>query len=162
MESGVISDARISASSAHPAHPAAHQGRLNFQETSVIPGAWVAATKDVNQWLQVDMGNQSTTVTRVATQGRHYSSQWPYGPHSQWVTKYKLQYSDDGVTFRYYREQGQTTDKEFNGNTDRNAVVYQDLHPPVTVRYIRFRPTAWYGSISMRVELYGCRDTIYN
>ena len=110
MESGVISDARISASSAHPVHPVAHQGRLNFQETSVKPGAWVAATNDVNQWLQVDMGNQSTTVARVATQGRHYS-QWPYGRHSQWITKYKLQYSDDGVNFRYYREQGQTTDK---------------------------------------------------
>jgi len=113
MESGAISDSQISASSTHPiaADHAAHQGRLNFQETSVKAGAWVAATDDVNQWLQVDMVNQLTKVSGVATQGRDYSSQWPWGPHSQWVTKYKLQYGDDGVNFQYYRAQGQSADK---------------------------------------------------
>ena len=111
MEIGAISNSQISASSEFDANAAAIQGRLNFQETSIKAGAWITATRDVNQWLQVDLGNQLTTVTRVATQGRHYSSQWPYGPHNQWVTKYKLQYSDDGVNFQYYREQGQTTDK---------------------------------------------------
>ena len=113
MESGAISDSQISASSeaAIAANHAATQGRLNFQETSVKAGAWVAATNNVNQWLQVDLGNQSTNVTRVATQGRHHSSQWPHGSHSEWVTKYKLQYSDDGVNFQYYRKQGDTSDK---------------------------------------------------
>jgi len=38
-------------------------------------------------------------VTRVATQGRNAA-------YSQWVTKYKLQYSDDGVNFQYYQENG--------------------------------------------------------
>ena len=37
-------------------------------------------------------------VTRLATQGRN--------GYSQWVTKYKLQYSDDGVNFQYYWEHG--------------------------------------------------------
>ena len=27
-------------------------------------------------------------------------------------------------------------------------------------RYIRFRPTAWHGHISMRVELYGCEGIV--
>ena len=113
MESGAISDSQLSASSEHviDVDHAASQGRLNFQETSVKAGAWVAAPYDVNQWLQVDLGNQHTKVSRVATQGRDYSSQWPWGRHSQWVTKYKLQYSDDGVNFQYYREQGQSIDK---------------------------------------------------
>ena len=111
MESGAISDSQISASSELDGKHSAIQGRLNSQETSVKAGAWVAATDNVSQWLQVDLGNQSTKVTRVATQGRHYSSQWPHGHHSQWVTKYKVQYSDDGVNFQYYREQGQTADK---------------------------------------------------
>ena len=31
------------------------------------------------------------------------------------MTKYKLQYSDDGVNFQYYKEQGQTTDKVILG-----------------------------------------------
>ena len=113
MESGAISDSQLSASSAHAIeiNHAAIQGRLNFQETSVKAGAWVAAPNDFNQWLQVDLGNQFTKVSRVATQGRDYSSQWPWGHHRQWVTKYKLQYSDDGVNFQYYREQGQSKEK---------------------------------------------------
>ena len=110
MESGAISDSQISASSQYDANHAAIQGRLNFQETSGKAGAWVPAYNDGNPWLQVDLGNQLTNVTRVATQGRNYN-QWPRGPHNQWVTKYKLQYSDDGVNFQYYREQGQPTDK---------------------------------------------------
>ena len=43
--------------------------------------------------------NQHAKVTRVATQGRNAA-------YSQWVTKYKLQYSDDGVNFQYYQENG--------------------------------------------------------
>ena len=111
MESGAISDSQISASSELNANHSAIQGRLNFQETLVKAGAWEAGTNDSNPWLQVDLRNQITNVTRVATQGRHYSRQWPRGRHSHWVKKYKLQYSDDGVNFQYYREQGQPTDK---------------------------------------------------
>ena len=110
-KSAPISVPQVRASSQWDVNHAAIQGRLDFQETLVKAGAWAAATKDVNQWLQVDLVNQHTKVSRVATQGRDYSSQWPWGPHSQWVTKYKLQYSDDGVTFQYYREQGQSKDK---------------------------------------------------
>ena len=43
--------------------------------------------------------NQHAKVTRVATQGRNAA-------YIQWVTKYKLQYSDDGVNFQYYQENG--------------------------------------------------------
>jgi hypothetical protein len=46
-------------------------------------------------------------VTRVATQGRN-------GGYTQWVKRYKLQYSNDGVKFQYYREQRQTADKVTN------------------------------------------------
>ena len=50
--------------------------------------------------------------------------------------------------------------KEFTGNTDENSIVLHDLIPPISARYIRFRPTAWHQHISMRVELYGCCGTI--
>jgi len=49
--------------------------------------------------------------------------------------------------------------QEFGGNTDRDTPVFHDLNPPIRARYIRFRPVAWYGSVAMRVELYGCRGT---
>ena len=46
--------------------------------------------------------------------------------------------------------------QEFDGNIDQNSVVYHDLNPPITARYIRFLPVEWNDEISMRVELYGC------
>ena len=46
--------------------------------------------------------------------------------------------------------------QEFDGNIDQNSVVYHDLNPPITARYIRFLPLEWNDDISMRVELYGC------
>ena len=101
MESGKITDSQISASSRYNDNGSARMGRLHNQERS---GAWTAATNDTNQWLQIDLGSYYARVTRIATQGR-------YGVSIQWVTEYKLQHSEDGVNFQYYREQGQTTDK---------------------------------------------------
>ena len=101
MESGAISDSQISASSEADSNHAARQGRLNFKETNNNSGGWVAKSKDRLQWLQIDLGNLDTKVAGVATQGRH----------SQWVSKYMLQYSNDGKTFAYFKEQGKTTNK---------------------------------------------------
>ncbi|XP_078344006.1 uncharacterized protein LOC144629649 [Oculina patagonica] len=153
MESGVITDGQISASSQNTGSQVAAHGRLHFQKSSGAAGAWGAGTLDVHQWLQVDLNSQYTKVTRVATQGRNS------GPSTnQWVTMYKLQYGDNGVHFRYYREQGQTTNKDFSGNTDRDTVVSHDLNPPIRARYIRFRPETWHTRIAMRVEVYGCLE----
>ena len=103
MENGAIPDGHVSASSQWNANHAARQGRLNFQAVPGKAGSWSARRNDANQWLQIDLGNQFTRITRVATQGRN--------GYSQWVTKYKLQYSNDGVNFQHYREQGQTQTK---------------------------------------------------
>jgi len=103
MENSTISDEQISASSEWRADHAAIQGRLNFQAGNGKTGAWSAKISDDNQWLQVDLSSPHVTVTRVATQGRN--------GYSQWVTRYKLQHSDDNDNYQYYREQGQTTDK---------------------------------------------------
>ena len=104
MESGAISDGQITASSQWSVQHPPSQGRLHLQNTAEQVGAWSARDMDVNQWLQVDLGNQVTAVTRVATQGRNKR-------HLQWVTKYNLQYGDDGVNFQYYKEHGQTANK---------------------------------------------------
>ena len=112
MANGLITDQQISASSVYDANHAAKQGRLYFQETQIKSGAWVTPWNQMNQyqWLQIDLRDQDTKVTGVATQGRNYNS-WPLGAHTQWVKKYKLQYSDDGVTFQYYREKRKAKDK---------------------------------------------------
>jgi len=103
MESGAISDVQITASSQMDADHLAIRGRLQCETASGTAGSWSAGNSDVNQWLQVDLGSRYTKVTRVATQGKK--------DVAQWVTKYKLQYSYDGVTFQYYREEGKTVDK---------------------------------------------------
>ena len=64
---------------------------------------WIADENDIYQWLQLDLRAQNTEVTRVATQGSHQ--------HNKWVKKYKLQYSNYGVRFQNYKEQGKTISK---------------------------------------------------
>ena len=103
MEFGAIKDTQIRASSEWDLNHAAIQGRLNFQKSGIKQGAWSSRNNDKNQWLQIDLRQSYTKVTAVASQGRNQASQW--------VTKYKLQYSNDAVTFRYYKEQGRTVDK---------------------------------------------------
>lgn len=103
MENGAISDEQITASSQWDAHHAPPQGRLHFKRSGVKQGSWSAGVNDGNQWLQVDLGSQSMKVTGVATQGRN--------AHPQWVTKYKLQYSGDGINFQYYKEPGDIEEK---------------------------------------------------
>ena len=39
-------------------------------------------------------------------------------------------------------------------------MVYHKLSHAIRARYIRFRPVAWHGHISMRVEIYGCKGKI--
>lgn len=107
MENGSISNGQISASSEYHHHHHhlrhyAYQGRLHFQGTSQRAGGWSAGQVDANQWLQVDLGSQHW-VTRLATQGQN--------GYRQWVTKFNLQYSNHGVIFQYYREQGQIVKK---------------------------------------------------
>ena len=98
MESGVIRDSQITASSFHNNNPA--QARLNKL-------GWTAALNDPKSWLQIDLGSYKI-VTRLATRG---SSQSVTG---SWVTMYRLQYSDDGFMFHFYQEP-----------RDSSAKVYQ-------------------------------------
>ncbi len=104
MESGDIADSQITASSAWDIYHGAARARLHTAENdNTAHGAWVPLTHDTNQWLQVDLG-KTTSVTHVATQRRN-----SYSP-LQMVTKYKLQFSDDGATFFFYKRQGESTD----------------------------------------------------
>ena len=95
MENRLIKDAQITASSEYyHTFGAAIHARLKFKESEGKYGAWSAASNDANQWIQVALGS-FTNITGIATQGRNAVGQW--------VTKYQLQYSDDGVNFRYYK-----------------------------------------------------------
>lgn len=112
MESGEITDQQLSTSSEYNSRHSVLSGRLNVKYEA---GAWCAGTHDDNQWLQVDLLSRHR-ITGVATQGRA-------GNHGQWVTKYRLQYSDNGVNFQYYREHGQTTQKVRLGRVIDNFLL---------------------------------------
>ena len=99
MENFKITPGQISASSQYSGNHIPNYGRLHFKGNA---GAWSVLVRDLNQWIQIDFGIE-TTVTYVATQGRHN--------FDQWVTQYKLQYSNDGNTFQVYKQQGENTDK---------------------------------------------------
>ena len=103
MESGFIKDFQITASSQNDVNHAAIQGRLNFKAGGGKTGGWSTYGNNANQWIQVALGSY-TKLTGIATQGRN-------GQYSQWVTKYQLQYSDDGVNFQYYKGAGQSSPK---------------------------------------------------
>ena len=113
MESGDILDNQLSASSegqwtlnGEPFLMSASYGRLNNDS---LASCWESATNDNYQWLQVQFSEYHVNVTRVAIQG--------CGSQEEWVTSYKLQYSDDGVYFQYYMEAGQNTEKVSITNT---------------------------------------------
>ena len=101
MENGNIKNSQITASSQWDGNHAAIQGRLNYKKNGPKQGGWSARTNDLNQWLQIDLINKFNVVTRVATQGRN--------AYNQWVTKYMLQFSDNGIHFQYYRGKGKAS-----------------------------------------------------
>ena len=96
MESHAIADAQISASSYRDQNKPL-MSRPNSK-------GWVSrSAKTASEWLQIDLLSSYTMVTAVETKGRKKKGHW--------VTKYYLNYSNDGVTFQYYREPGETTVK---------------------------------------------------
>ena len=96
MEDGRIADNRITASSEHDPTHGSRNARLNHQEApSVATGSWSAKTNDLNQWIQADLGGLKQ-VSGVATQGRN--------GYPQWVTKFMVQYSENGETWNYIKD----------------------------------------------------------
>ena len=102
MESGVITDAQLSASTEWDEEVSPRQGRLNLRR-SINLGGWCPHPDDANPWLQVEFSN-CTIVTGIATQGKQGLDYW-------WVTEYQLNYSDDGVAFKFYMEPPSTSAK---------------------------------------------------
>ena len=95
METGVIGDDQISSSGSVPYYNPGKYGRLDTMHT------WQPRKDDQHQWLQIDLRMRKTKVTGVATQGNDQDD------FIAGVTSYKLQYSDDGEEFEYYKENAQ-------------------------------------------------------
>ena len=93
MEDGRISNYQITASSAWKSLTESHFGRLNGGPViGITSGVWTPVTNNKSQWIQVNFG-LPRLVTGIITQGRHGADEW--------VTRYKVQYADDGVNWQY-------------------------------------------------------------
>ena len=88
LESGLITDQQITASSSWDTAHGKQNARLNRQAARGKTSAWSAGSNDLNQWLQIDLG-RNVKITKLATQGRN-----DYG--NQWVKSYTFAYSADG------------------------------------------------------------------
>lgn len=99
LQSYAVPDSAVTASSMVDIYHKPGNGRLHFQKvpSPLRYGAWATLGGHYLQgsWWQVDFGSW-TKVTIIATQGRQDAAQW--------VKKYRLSYSYDGLFFRYYKE----------------------------------------------------------
>jgi len=90
-------------------------------------------------WLQVDFGNRPRKVRHVLLQGR--------ADYDQWVTKYRVQWSDDGTNFKYVKG-------TFAGNSNRNSVVKSPrFRVKKAHRFWRVVPVSSHGYTSLRFAL---------
>ncbi len=108
MESGLIPNSAITASSKWSTVYGPENARLNFMGVAGRYGGWLSQKRDHNQWLQVNFGRE-TQVTGIATQS-------VYNTH-YYVKSYTLQYSHDGVFFQQYQPESHTKVNVFRGFT---------------------------------------------
>ncbi|XP_051042098.1 coagulation factor V isoform X2 [Phodopus roborovskii] len=116
------------------------QGRVN---------AWQAKANNNKQWLQVDL-LKIKKITAIVTQGCKSLSSEMY------VKSYSIQYSDQGVEWKPYRQKSSMVDKIFEGNSNTKGHVKNYFNPPIISRFIRIIPKTWNQSIALRLELFGC------
>lgn len=97
MESDVIQDSQISASSYNNNQVLPRCGRLNRNDDT-CRGSWVSnGTNAEGEYLQIDL-LKPHIITKVATQGR--------ATELKWVKKYYLSYSADGIDWKTYKSHG--------------------------------------------------------
>ena len=101
MKDGTIKDNQITSSTEWAANHGATNARLDRPAGHGRTGGWSAKTNDVNQWIQADLG-AIRSVSGIVIQGR--------SDYNQWVTKYQVQYSEDGVTWKYVKDDEQKND----------------------------------------------------
>lgn len=94
IEDGRIPDGNFRASSIWNYQHRASNARLNAVRRRHRTGGWSSRYNKRGQWIQFDVGRLAYIVG-IATQGRQ--------DYNQWVTKFKLSYSRDGLRFTWVK-----------------------------------------------------------
>ncbi|XP_038058849.1 lactadherin-like [Patiria miniata] len=144
MEDGRIPDASITASSYSTSYPP-REGRLNFDDGSWRSGWCNADRRELQPWIQVDLGCDGI-ITSVITQGmRGYSST---------VISYRVAYSDDGREWTVLTNNGSVV--YLRGSYNNDTAVTNTLPRAIRARFLRIYPRGYYVGICMRFEVVGC------
>ncbi|XP_072016914.1 uncharacterized protein [Amphiura filiformis] len=154
MEDGRIKNEQITSSSAWSSTNVWNTGpqnaRLNHQEIAgVNAGSWVAATNDLNPWIQVNLG-ATMWVSGVMIQGRNSEIV------IQMVTQFKVAYNIYGSEWKHVTTVDNEDDLIFEGNTDRDTIETRLFPSPIRATVIRILPIMWVDYASMRFDLIGC------
>uniref|UniRef100_A0A663NDS3 Discoidin, CUB and LCCL domain containing 2 n=1 Tax=Athene cunicularia TaxID=194338 RepID=A0A663NDS3_ATHCN len=156
MESGVIPDSQITASSI--LEWSNQTGQVNIWKPANarlkrVGPPWAAFISDEHQWLQIDL-NKEKKITGIITTGSTLAEYYYY------VSAYRILYSNDAQKWTVYREAGMDKDKIFQGNTELYQEVRNNFIPPIIARFFRINPLKWHQKIAMKVELLGCQFSI--
>ncbi|XP_047601999.1 probable carboxypeptidase X1 isoform X2 [Lutra lutra] len=155
LESLRVSDSQLEASSSQSFGLGPHRGRLNIQsgleDGDLYDGAWCAEQQDTEPWFQVD-ARHPTRFSGIITQGRN--SIWRY----DWVTSYKVQFSNDSQTWWGSRNRSNGMEAVFPANSDPETPVLNLLPEPQVARFIRLLPQTWLqgGTSCLRAEILAC------
>ncbi|XP_071959288.1 uncharacterized protein [Antedon mediterranea] len=142
LESNVIPDSHLSASSYWSGEGTATRGRLHSY-------GWAASTKRDHEWFSVDLG-RPTNISGVVTQGHAY---WP-----EWINSYNVLISNDSDTWTAVLNVTSRRPQIFKANVDKTSPVKNYLPNIVTARYIRIRIEEYHGHPSLRLEILGCEE----
>lgn len=131
METGIIPDNDIVATSSKPGHEA-RKSRLNG------PSRWMPVNNRETETITVKFKHW-VRIIAIATQG---------SPNDGcWVKSYFIKYGVLNVSG--------SLPKEYQANFDKETVVTNQLSAPLLVDWIKIRPAKWSSCIALRVELYG-------
>ncbi|VDO65788.1 unnamed protein product [Schistosoma margrebowiei] len=103
------------------------------------------------QWLQIDVG-PPTLITGVILKSRGDVK------NSQYVTRFKLSYSNDTRLWYFYKDAAPLDPRIFDGNNEQITERIHYLATPFIARYVRIHPVIWRSRIAMRVGLLGCKQ----
>uniref|UniRef100_A0A0R3RPB3 Discoidin domain-containing receptor 2 n=1 Tax=Elaeophora elaphi TaxID=1147741 RepID=A0A0R3RPB3_9BILA len=151
MESGVIKDSQLSASSSHDKDTTGPQNsRLRTERGS---GAWCPRqqiSSEVVEWLQIDF-DADMVITAIETQGR-----FDGGRGLEYAPGYMLEYWRESLgTWARYKDGKQN--EVMDGNSDTQSSVFRALERGIVARNLRVIPVSEVTrTVCMRVELYGC------
>ena len=136
-------DDRIKASSQYDSNFSVKGCKLNKTMENGHSSAWCAASSDKNAWIEVNLGG-SYLITGVSIQGR--------GDSNQYVTKFRVLYSNDGINFLNI--------SEFRGNNNNTTVEKRQFPIPIYAKFIRIQILEFHEHPSLRFDLHYIPDNI--